>query len=76
MSRFVVADDELTVVHMHGYHSRDDEVRELKGEINSAAVMLLEREEILSHLPTLGIDGLAVLDKVQTYLTAKGRLPR
>lgn len=74
--KFSIEDDDLTVVHMHGYHSRDDEVRELKGEINGTADMLLECEEHMSRAPSLGPMGLAVLDKIQTYLRAKGRIPR
>ena len=73
-------DVDLTVVHMHGYHSRDDEVRELKGEINSTADMLLEcltlMDEEFDINDVITDHVRKVLGKVRTYLKAKWRLPR
>ena len=78
--KFTIEDDDLTVVHMHGYHSRDDEVRGLKGEINGTADMLLDCLTLMDEefdINDVVTDHVKkVLGKVRTYLTAKGRLPR
>lgn len=35
-------EDDLTIVHMHGFHSRDDEVAKLKSELAEVVAVLRE----------------------------------